>query len=915
VSRWRLGRGPRAAAVVASPSTDDDPSQLERELAELATREREAESALLSERRKRLAAEERARSLEQRRGEAALALQDAADNLAAAADDLARADTSASWRATREAVRLRHVLGAANGSSLPRLDRVRDRLGELETQLRSPPRRVDQPAVEASPATPSPPPLWRPPPVPKVVAGRLLDVGEDEARKRFLRHYSLLMGLTGATPDVTEPSFLDPVDLSRVLAPSHRASAPGDSLTVDVVVCVHDALAEVRACLWSLLAKTSYPFHLILVDDGSGSETRRFLEDFVARHPLAALVSNAEPPHGYTIAANLGLSVSGGDVVVLLNSDTKVTYGWLDGLLSCFRDDPACGLAGPLSNAATHQSIPHKRERGGGWARNELPPWMTGDVMSLLLRDGSQPARPNVSFLNGFCFAVRREVIDAVGDFDADLFGPGYCEENDYCVRASDAGFKLVVADNSYVEHARGTSYGEEARKVLRRRHYGRFLEKHGEARLRPQIEAMDDDGPLDAVRRRIGEAVESPDATRAAFRAARPNPLSLGFVLPHMASGGSGGQHSVYQETCGLRELGVDAVIFASAAFMPFARAAYQDAAELFIPYDDPSEIVRLSRGRDILIATHFQSVQIVAEIWQRRQDFLPAYYCQDYEPFFGVNVNGGMGSLVEARESYEAIPGMTLFAKTHWIGNAIGRIHGVPVAKVEPSIDETLFTAEGRTGPGDPVGVTAMVRPRTWRRQPFTTLTMLDKLKSDLGAKVKVRSFGCPDDALSKMLSGEDHGVDHLGVLTREQVAEVMKDSDVFLDVSVFQGMGRGAFEGMACGCVPVLTKIGGTHEFAVDGENAVLVDPDDPVAAYGALRDLVLDRPRLARLQAAAATSASRRSVLAAVLSEYAMLEHAYMQRVPPERPPRGAGSRFDHRARARLRWDRPARRFAR
>ena len=88
--------------------------------------------------------------------------------------------------------------------------------------------------------------------------------------------------------------------------------------------------------------------------------------------PRVRLISNPEPPHGYTIAANLGLRAAVGDYIVLLNSDTIVTAGGSSGSSTCGESDEQIGILGPLSNAASHQSVPEVRE-DGAWATNPLP--------------------------------------------------------------------------------------------------------------------------------------------------------------------------------------------------------------------------------------------------------------------------------------------------------------------------------------------------------------------------------------------------------------------------------------------------------------------------------------------------------------------------------------------------------------
>src|SRR5690606_13111841 len=127
--------------------------------------------------------------------------------------------------------------------------------------------------------------------------------------------------------------------------------------TVDIIVCVHNALEDVRNCLAAVLRNTAPPYQLILVDDGSQPETRDFVKEF-AESQGVPLIRNEEAK-GYTLAANMGLRATSGNFVILLNSDTIVSPNWLDRMLRCFRENPKVGAAGPLSNTASWQSVPH----------------------------------------------------------------------------------------------------------------------------------------------------------------------------------------------------------------------------------------------------------------------------------------------------------------------------------------------------------------------------------------------------------------------------------------------------------------------------------------------------------------------------------------------------------------------------
>ena len=55
----------------------------------------------------------------------------------------------------------------------------------------------------------------------------------------------------------------------------------------------------------------------------------------------------------------------------------------------------------------------------------------------------------------GFCLYIRRQLIESVGAFDP-VFGLGYGEENDFCMRATRAGFRNVLSKDGVVAGARG---------------------------------------------------------------------------------------------------------------------------------------------------------------------------------------------------------------------------------------------------------------------------------------------------------------------------------------------------------------------------------------------------------------------------------------------------------------------------
>ena len=702
---------------------------------------------------------------------------------------------------------------------------------------------------------------------------------ERRGQQTFLSEYRELVSELPPREDGGDPLALPfATDLHRMVIPAGGNGAT-DTPSVDVVVCVHDALEDVRVCMWSLLHKASRAFHLIIVNDGSDHATTSFLDDLARRVPALTLIHRSEPPHGYTIAANLGVRASTADYLVMLNSDTVVTYGWLEGIVAYGEREEQVGILGPMSNAASHQSVPERRS-GGSWATNPLPGWLTADGMALVLQKAAPRTEVRLPFLNGFCFAIKRAVIDAVGEFDEEHFASGYAEESDYAQRTREAGFELAVVDDAYVYHAKSRSYGTVGRNKVAKRAYQSLLAKHGKDEIDRLTRGMETDNTLEPIRVAVSQTIASPEATVAALAQGDGDPLSVVFVLPGLGDGGSGGSHSVYQEVHGLRRLGVPARIALHAHAWDRAVAAYSDADDVFETYEDADELALRTADANVIVATHFKSVATLAAVREQRDDFMPAYYVQDYEPMFTF---ADPADKLEAAASYTAIDDALLFAKTHWLCNVVSRRHGVFVAKVEPSIDDELFRLPASRPDSGPVRIAAMVRPRTPRRQPYSTTAVLERVLERFAGDVEVTTFGCRAADLAKVTSSPELQGSHRGLLRREAVAELLGSSDLFLDMSSYQAFGRTALEAMACGATAVIPRLGGVWDFARNGENLLTVDTMDREATFEAVAGLVEERQRLTALQAGARETASRYSILRASLSEYIVLRDAYQRRL--------------------------------
>jgi Glycosyl transferases group 1 len=353
--------------------------------------------------------------------------------------------------------------------------------------------------------------------------------------------------------------------------------------------------------------------------------------------------------------------------------------------------------------------------------------------------------------------------------------------------------------------------------------------------------------------------------------------PPRVAYLLPGLPPEGSGGSHSLVQETRGMRALGADAWICVPEESLARALALYGEHDGLFVSYPDEDPIVpgvsdaavdAAVEDADVVVATEYPSVALLARLVRERPWLVCAYYVQDYEPLFAAPESSRAD---RALLSYRAIPGQLLFAKTDWLGNLVSAIHGVPVAKVTPSLDRELFHARGRVESVRAPRVAAMIRPRTPRRRPTATLAALAIVADTLGKEVEIITFGCDEESFAQLDGHAAAGVHHCGLLTRAAVAGLMRSCEVFLDGSAYQAFGRTGLEAMACGAVPVLPKLGGVQEYAIHDENALMLAEGSPQEMAAAVIELAGDPARLERMRAAGVSTAQRFSIESAARSQ--------------------------------------------
>ncbi|MDX9666544.1 glycosyltransferase family 2 protein [Pseudomonas sp. P5_152] len=188
---------------------------------------------------------------------------------------------------------------------------------------------------------------------------------------------------------------------------------------------------------------------IAVVDNASGDDSVSVIAQQCPDIQLIASPNNL----GFGGGNNLILRGLRSDYVLLLNSDAQVEAGTLDRLIEVLELQPQVGaVSGRVVNASdgADQDFPCRF------------PSLTQMVKRMLTGPqfpaNGQSAPISLERLHGACMLIRGELLHSVGLFDEGFFM--YDEDVDWCVRARNAGWELLLVPDARILHHGGSSSG-----------------------------------------------------------------------------------------------------------------------------------------------------------------------------------------------------------------------------------------------------------------------------------------------------------------------------------------------------------------------------------------------------------------------------------------------------------------------
>ena len=219
---------------------------------------------------------------------------------------------------------------------------------------------------------------------------------------------------------------------------------------VSILIPVYQNSHLTKDCIQSIYSTTKIPIELIIVDNASTDDTIQVLLELQNNKPdniEEFIVIRNKENMGVVSAFNQGIKQFSGDYLLLQNNDCVMTYNWLEEMMEVISENEKIGIIGPLSNLFHGKTHPHPQLIFPGYKTiDDLEKFVSS------LKEKQKAAFIETDYVFGHCMLISREVIQNIGGFDT-RFGIGYFEEIDFCKRAKDKGFKVGVANLSFVHH------------------------------------------------------------------------------------------------------------------------------------------------------------------------------------------------------------------------------------------------------------------------------------------------------------------------------------------------------------------------------------------------------------------------------------------------------------------------------
>jgi GT2 family glycosyltransferase len=253
-------------------------------------------------------------------------------------------------------------------------------------------------------------------------------------------------------------------------------------MDLSIIIVNYNAAPYLKRALASIqLHLRNVRYEICVVDNASTDESSNVLLNF----PQVRVIKN-DKNLGFSTAVNQGLRNTTGLFVLWLNPDAEILDEGLVAILRYMNDHPDVGIIGPRilnpdgSIQLSCRSFPSYD--AGLFNRYSLLTRLFPNnrfSRNYLKSDQDHSVITDVDWVSGACLLHRRQLLLRPGFLDEKFFM--YCEDVDFCLRATQARWKVQYHPGASVLHHIAASSKQLPTKTIRERHKSiwHYYKKH----------------------------------------------------------------------------------------------------------------------------------------------------------------------------------------------------------------------------------------------------------------------------------------------------------------------------------------------------------------------------------------------------------------------------------------------------
>ena len=252
---------------------------------------------------------------------------------------------------------------------------------------------------------------------------------------------SYSVGHLGVAPIISESTFdlVKPaaIEYARQKVANGETLSKKYELDCDIIMPCYHNFKLTKDAIESIFNNShGVTINMILINDGNDKDLAKYFERISKARPNVKVITN-DKNIGWVKAVNQGLEHTKSHYILITNNDIEVwpQYNfWLSVMINELMCDDKLGAVGPKSDFI----MGIQNVQSDGFIKLQ---------------------RHYAKFLIGFCFMIKKSVVDQIGKMD-EIFGIGGNDDLDWSIAIRKAGYNLKVLRDVFIHHEGFQSLG-----------------------------------------------------------------------------------------------------------------------------------------------------------------------------------------------------------------------------------------------------------------------------------------------------------------------------------------------------------------------------------------------------------------------------------------------------------------------